>query len=515
MDFLKKLARNLFYGIFVLGFVWISAQLFLERQTNNLLTSVFDYFESDQGLENQLKVLRVVYPDVPQSLEPTFNDPVIRQRINNIYEPLLRTDRDLTMRPALALSWGLTNERTWDIKLRPKVVFHDGSTFDAQDVVASINRAKKFKGSQLANILASIDKVVIVDDLNIKIKTFEPDSLLLQRLSSVLIIPSEYENEKDLSPVGTGSYRFVSWDEKRTIKLEKFNDYWGPVAKFLEVDMLAEPNKNKRVGMFLKGDADFLAFVPFDAVSVVEDKGFKIVGMPSLEVQFLLFNMDSKSLNDVENRKIVSWAIDQGTLAESLGEYAHPVSQFVSNGVFGFNPDIPSHKYDIDKALSLVEESGLKGNTLTFHIPKGLTALGEHVRKQLSGIGVNVVVSYLDPEDFFASLNEKKADIYFLGFRADLGDSGDFLDALVHTGAEFNVANYSNENVDILIERSLKEMDHAVRIVDLQEAMRVLIVDDVLGVPLFEYETLFSFSDKLDFKPRVDGFIYFDELILK
>jgi hypothetical protein len=58
-------------------------------------------------------------------------------------------------------------------------------------------------------------------------------------------------------------------------------------------------------------------------------------------------------------------------------------------------------------------------------------------------------------------------------------------------------------------------MDVLGRRKDLQEAMKVLVVNDVLGVPLFEYESVYAYNDKLEINPRIDGIIYFDELIVK
>lgn len=515
MKFIKKTIWVTSYLIFILAFVWVSGQLFFEKQTNAFLASVTEYFLKEDISVEKITHLKVVYPDEPQTLEPTLTDPVVRQRINNIYEPLVRPDRDLTMRPALALSWGLLDDTTWDFRLRPDVTFHDGTPFTVSDVIASLNRAMNHESSQLVGLLASIESIQVVDGLRFRIITRHPDPLLLQRLASVLIIPAELEEEENFTPVGTGSYKFFNWDEGDKITLERFEDYWGDVSKFEKVDMFSRLNKTERVMMFANGYAHFLSFVPYDTVDFLEERNFEIVGIPSLEVQFLVFNMESPILDEVEKRRVISMAVDQTGFVDKLGGYAHPVNQFISNGVFGFNPRIEHHVYDLERAGLLAEELGLKGKTLTLHLPKGLTVLGEHMRQQLAEIDIYLLVSYLDPPDFLESITEGKADIYFLGFRASRGDSADFLDVVVHSDAEFNIANYSNPEVDLLIERSFLEMDPSLRIADLQEIMRIIVEDDVFGIPLFEYDTLYSFVDGIEFAPRIDGFIYFDELKLK
>lgn len=509
----KKIMKYAIYTAFAIIFVWVSSQLFFESETLKVLASVKGIF-AGEGMKDRIIDLGVVYPDEPLSLEPTSLNPSARQRLLNIYEPLVRPDRDLKMKPALALSWGLIDNLTWEFRLRPNVIFHDGTGFDAADVAVSFERAMTYSGSEISAALSSIKELEIIDDYTLRILTFKPDPLLLQRIATVLIIPSEYENEADFDPVGTGSYKFKAWDKNDKIVLERFSEYWGTEAKFAIVEMFSRVNKNERVGMFVNYEADLLAFVPFDAVTAIKERNFKITEIPSLEVQFLLFNMDSQYFSDKKNRELFSYAIDQKDLVAAVGGYARIVNQFVSNGIFGFNPDIQPHEYDLKKAEELAEETGLKGKTIQFHLSKGLDVLGEHVRQQLNGIGVNTIVSYLEADKLMESIVERKADIYFFGFKSDLGDSADFLGLMARSGADFNAGKYSNSVVDEMIDVSLLELDPIVRLENLREAMRIIVEDDIFGVPLFEYETLFSFSDKLDMEPRIDGFIYFDELNL-
>lgn len=513
---LKKLLVNVVYFVFILGFVWISGQLFFEEKTNQFFAYAKGQFFAEVPYTGpKIKNFRVVYPDEPASLEPTLADPVTRQRLINIYEPLVKADRDLKMRPALAVSWGLLDQYTWEFRLRPDVVFHDGSIFNADDVIASINRAKEYSGSELKDILASIEEVTKVDDLTLKVKTFKPDPLLLQRLSSVLVIPSENQKQDNFLSVGTASYSFASWNKGENIELERFENYWGKEARFEKVTLIPKINKFERVQMLIDGEANLLAFVPFDAAEFVKQQGFTIASIPSLEVQFLIFNFDSELLADVDARRAVSLAIDTDVLAQALGSYARPVNQFVSNGIFGFNPDIEDHEYDLEKAEILAKSSDLGGKTLKFHLAKGLDVLGEHVRTQLNEIGMSVIVSYLEPDKLWDSILNSEADLYFLGFKADLGDAGDFFDIVIHEDGSFNVANYFDKVVDELIDASQIEMDPEKRLLALQEIMRLIVSEDVIGVPLFEYETLYAFPDDLEMQPRIDGFLYFDELLPK
>jgi len=140
--------RSIFYISFMLVLVWVGAQLFFEKQVGKLIGRVDGLFHEEVDSSLNVNNLRIIFPTEPASLEPTLADPFSRQRLVNIFEPLVKADRNLKMRPALAVSWGMIDDLTWEFRLRPGVKFHDNSSLDVNDVIASINRASKFEGSE-------------------------------------------------------------------------------------------------------------------------------------------------------------------------------------------------------------------------------------------------------------------------------------------------------------------------------------------------------------------------------
>lgn len=495
---MKKLAQILnllMYAVIAAALAFVIYELFFVGEQEVFL-------EEEKFMEE----FSIVYPQEPISLEPTLTTPSTRQILINVYEPLLRFDADLNPEPALALYWGLIDDYTWEFKLRPDVVFHDGSLFDVEDVKFSIERAQSHELSQVADFLTSIDEFEVVDDLTFRVRTLEPDPLLLQRISTVLVVPSA--GVKEL-PIGTGPYQFSGE------MLEANDNYWGDAPQFAKVELLYEPDKNLRTAMLVNGDADFLAFVPFDGVEFVEDQGFDVVFVPTLEVQFLIFNHESEVFEDSRARQAVNLALDRLELVEELGGQAKAVNQFVSGGVFGSNPGIDANVYDFEKAVGIVQDLELEGSTLQIHLLQGLEVLGEYLRINFSELGMKPVISYVDFDGLMESMDAGKADLYFLAFKADLGDAMDFFDQIVVSDGEFNFFAYNNELVDQLIEAASTEMNIARRRDLLQSAMEVVVNEDILGVPLFEYEIAYGFNEKIQYLPRIDGLIYFDDLIIK
>ena len=120
-------------------------------------------------------------------------DPYARQETflltfnSNIYDPLIRRDKDLKLEPALATKWGQLDPTTWFFDIRPNVKFHDGSTLTADDVVFSLNRANG-PGSNVNGNFSSMKSIKKVDDYRVEVELLVPDPLLADKWSSISIM---------------------------------------------------------------------------------------------------------------------------------------------------------------------------------------------------------------------------------------------------------------------------------------------------------------------------------------
>lgn len=148
----------------------------------------------------------------------------------NIFDGLVNQDEKQHITPALAVSWKVINDTTWEFALRPGVKFHDGSDFTAKDVIASVKRvalASKNSPSAYTPYVNDIADVTEVNPLTVRIVTKAPTPLLLNNLSRVAILPARLEtvglqtlNEgKDV--IGTGPFKFVSWTPDDNVVLAR------------------------------------------------------------------------------------------------------------------------------------------------------------------------------------------------------------------------------------------------------------------------------------------------------
>ena len=523
---IKKIFKGGALVLFVLVLLLLGAQLFFGDQ----IMFLAKYFTGTPVSHSSAEKLTIAYALPVQSLEPTLFDPTSRSRLINVYEGLVRTDRNLKIVPAIAVSWGLVDPLHWDFTLRPHVKFHNGKEVTPDDIVASIDRARNYTDSQLKTFLNTITELKIIDASTLRITTKTPDPLLLNKLAVVFIFPKDYTNFD--SPVGTGPYEVVSWKSGGDMSLKRFSDYWGTEPFYAQVDLRTIPDKDERLAALKKDDVQLLADVPPSASCTVDNfqkelssctalPNITLKTVPSLQVNFLMLNVNQGLFKEKALRQALAYALDGQEFVKIADGYAQPIHQFVSSGVFGFNPDLKGFDFDMEKAKAASEpivSQSFEKLSVTLDYTTGDDVVVQYVQEQLKLLGIDVVLNPLSPDDFQKKLLAGNSEMYYLGWRSELGDASDFLESIIHSrdatglGGQFNGTNYVNKDVDALIDSSQQDLNQKSRLKSLQDAMKILVENDIVGIPLFETQTLFANQNTITFEPRVDGYIYAAEL---
>ncbi len=308
----SDLFRKILWGFYLFLVVGIGAQLFFEDQVNALFVRILP--ANILGKQTEVlsqKTLTIAFALTPDSFEPTLFNAVDRSRLVDIYEGLVKTDQNLKIQPALALTWGLIDQNTWEFKLRPGLKFHSGKALTAEDVVFSIQRAINYKDSQLKNLLNSISEIKIINDHTIHILTKQPDPLLLNKLAVTFVFPKDTDNFKN--PIGTGPYQFVS-NQNDLLTLQRFNDYWGEKPYFAKVLEKTIASRSQRQTLLENGSVQLLADVPPSSTDNLVSSKIQLTSIPSLEVNFLIFNLTDPFFANLEVRQALSHAFDPEVL---------------------------------------------------------------------------------------------------------------------------------------------------------------------------------------------------------
>jgi len=287
--------------------------------------------------------IRVAVGTTLNQLDPaktTIGDEYIY--VHLVFNGLTRIDRDLTVKPDLAVSWTASEDlKTWTFNLREGVKFHHGKTFDADDVLATMNRIlDPATGSRARANLSMIEKIEAPDPktvrftLNIPYAGF-PDIFGERQLR---ILAKDRIDAISKEPVGTGPFVFKSWSPGDRLELAKNPGYFEQgLPKLDAVTMRIIPEAAARLAALESGAIDILWNLPYEAVDKFKNHpNVRADGVATATWDGVILNNERAPFNDVRVRQALAATIDKDALVElalfGQGEPTH-------------SPIPPSHPY--------------------------------------------------------------------------------------------------------------------------------------------------------------------------
>jgi peptide/nickel transport system substrate-binding protein len=398
--------------------------------------------------------------------------------------------------PSLAECTPNEDASVWACKLREGVKFHDGTDFNADAVIFNFERWRftdhpyhfpsqvfeyyeaMWGGFDDDSIITEVKKI---DDFNIEFVLSSPMAPFLANLAMDMFAISspaaiKAAGEAYGTPsggcVGTGPYKFVSWQEGTEIVLVANEDYWGEPAKVKNVIVRVIPDDSARFLALQAGDIDALEqAVVEDLMTAEEDPNLQILTRPALNTSYVAFNFKILEFQDVRVREAVAHAIDkEGLISNFFGKYGTVATNFLPPLLLGHNSEIQDWTYDPELSKSLLADAGFPdglsevtvaedvmdadGNVLytagekiplrlyympvtRFYFPSP-KEVGEGMAANLNAAGFKVEL-YLEgdwPTYLGSRRNGTLMGLYMLGWGGDNGDPDNFLGYFFNSGAE-------------------------------------------------------------------------------
>lgn len=474
--------------------------------------------------------------------------------LSNIYEPLVRHDKDLKLEPSLATSWEQTSPTVWRFHLRSGVKWHDGSPFTADDVVFSLHRIQAATSAMRAP-MSMVKEVRKTGDLTVEFETQNTDPILPQEVTNFLIMSKAWcdahgadepvllgkaDNYAVHNAMGTGPYRLVSREPDRKTVVEKNPAWWDKPpgnADTVEFDVIA--SASTRVAALLSGEEDMIYTVPpQDIKRIAAAPGLSIIQHPELRTIYLGFDLtrdelassDIKGKNPFKDQRVrqaFSLAIDEDLIASKvmLG-LAHPTWLMWGPGVNGYDPKLDVRpKPDLAKAKQLMAEAGYPdGFKVAFDCPNDRYVMDEQIctaiSSMLARIGVKIDLLAQTKAKYFAKILAPKydTDFFLLGWTPATYDAHNALYSLLGTRAggrgEVNVSGYSNPALDDLIEKIGVETDQAKRNGLIDDAA-TLLQHDLPTVPLHQQVIVWAAKKSVEVAQPADNFFPYRYITVK
>ncbi|RNL82705.1 ABC transporter substrate-binding protein [Halostreptopolyspora alba] len=342
----------------------------------------------------------------PASLDFTTDDGVAIPEVllTNVYEGLVELDADGEVRPALAESWDVSDDRrTYTFQLQPDVTFSDGESFTAEDVKFSIERAQEEWTISVADVMDVVDSVTVDSPTEVTVELSQPSNAWLYAMTTrvgAMFSPTGVDN-LDTDPVGTGPYEVADWTRGDSITLQRRDDYWGERPAMETVEFRYFDDENALNNAMLTGDLDVISNVAA-AESLDQftgDDRYQVIeGTTNGEV-VLALNHDRDVFSDKRVRRAIAHAIDQEALLETVWSgHGELIGSMVPPTDPWYEDLSDVHPHDPERAEELLEEAGVTDLTLDFPVPNLPYAMdtAQVVQSDLAEVGITTEIEPLE-----------------------------------------------------------------------------------------------------------------------
>jgi len=426
----------------------------------------------------------------PPHLDPTAGAAAAIDEVvyANIFEGLTRIDRWGVVRPALAKLWRVSEDKkTYTFYLRKGVRFHNGSAFDASDVVFSLNRARGKSSTNAQKVLFKpIETVTRKGKYTVVVTLKQVTGSFLFNMGwgdAVMVDRASAATNKS-KPIGTGPFKFKRWVRGDRIEMVKNTDYWGKPVKLQKATIKIIPDPAAATAALLAGDVDAFANFPApEALKQLEnDPRLKIVIGNTEGETILSTNNQRGPFKKLKVRQALAYAINR--------------QEIIDGAMFGFGTPIGTHfaphhpayvdltakfAYNPQKAKQLLAEAGYpNGFKAVIKLPPTPYARrgGEIVASQLRKVGIRLEIIPVEWAQWLAQVFKKR------DYDLTIVSHTEPMDIGIYARKDYYFA-YDSPKFQALMKKLNETVDRDARHKIMGEAQRI-ISDDCVNGYLFQ-----------------------------
>ena len=451
-----------------------------------------------------------------------------------VYEGLVGYDWELKPTPSLAKSWEVAPDGlTITFHLQDGVFFHNGKPFTSADVQYSFMEVLKKVHPTAPVILAELTAIDTPDPMTAVFHLAHPAPYIMKALAArdlPIICKSVFEgtdpsqNPTANKPIGTGPFKFVSWERGQSIRLDRNEKYWKPGLPYLNrVVARFIPDAATRSAAMETGEAHFAGYSAVNYADLkrmkenpaldTTTKGYEMT--PALSV--LELNTHRPPLDKREVRQAIAYAIDRKFILDNvMFGYGQPATGSLSRlfktaGLYTDEVRDYAVADRLEIANKLLDGAGLprKEGGMRFGLHLEVNSFGEqwlrqaeYLKQALAQVGIDVTLRSEDTAtwlrraytDYDYDINEP-----FLSQGIDpvIGLNKQYLTSQIRKGVTFvNDTFYSNPEVDTLLNQGMREPDLVKRGAIYKKVQQIL-AEDVPLVPLIDVQYVSIFNKKL------------------
>jgi peptide/nickel transport system substrate-binding protein len=470
---------------------------------------------SPRGIPERLRILA---PYLPETIDPVADSRLVsRMVVVNVFEPLVRSGETGEPVPALAASWTNPGPDTWRFRLRAGARFSDGTPVTAEDVVRSVERARRPE-SVIAGNLAALREVRADGPGVVTMSAARGATAFLATLTSVLVAREAPPGSGGGGFLGSGPYEVTAFVPGKRIVMRAFGPRSRPGPRVEEAawEPFGPPEGARER---LASDPRTIVLDPArEAVEAARgDRRYAVTAAFNGALAYLAFGLAPRAdgaprpFADRRVREAVHRAVDVPALIAVLGPAGgYPATQVIPSGVFGHDGAIPFHGRDVPAARALLREAGAEGRRVVLDTTEMNARVARAIAAQLGEAGLAVEVRVL-PSSEFLSFIDGGSDLFLFSWVVG-PDAGEALRNFFHTrdaarqlGAR-NRTGFSSAEFDEVIAEALRIAEPSEKLPALQRAVRVLD-RELPWVPLYTIRSVRIHPAGLVLRNRIDSML--------
>ncbi len=383
-----------------------------------------------------------------------------------VYDTLIRLDAVGNVQPGLAASWSYSADQTeFTMKLRPGVVFHDGTKLTADVVKRNFERNIALGSRANAPMVESfrdVESVEAIGDDTVRLKLKRPSGqmeFVFAFVAGMMASPAAFENDgfgATFKPIGAGPYKVKSFDPNVTTTLVRFDRYWGGVGnRPAGFEHHYVPEGRARLNALRSGEAN-VALIEPRQIAEAKGAGLEVKINEKNSVWDIYLNVSRPTTANLAFRQALMHAIDREALADALTfGSGKPTVQILSSKSPVYDPALDKlFPFDQDKAKALLAEAGYKNGAdvtmLLLNTPE-YKQIAEALQAMLAEVGVRLTFDTVDVSQFTLFRRPPPRGDMMLARWGGRPDPAQAYAELAGTGGAYNPVGVASPEIDKLI----------------------------------------------------------------
>ncbi len=388
-----------------------------------------------------------------------------------IFDPLFTISEDYRLKPALATECTRLDDNTYIVKLRENVRWNDGSRFDVDDVVFTIDMLKKLGNETVYYYnVKKISEIEKIDNYTIRI-VIDEYTPYYEYNFIFPIMSSKYYNEenfmwadKNINPVGTGKFYISNTEQNRIVLKKNVSNWENNIIQLDTVTLKSYGSLGEVIDAFKTEEIDMFTTSNLDIEDYLNNNQYIEKNYINRNYYYLALNTNSNVLENIEVRQAINSGINKESIVNEIYDGKYKVSHFpLDFGSYAYDPSNAHMSFDENTAKNLLVDNGWEYSSrnwvkwvnnrylnleLTMIVKKNdrnAVKIANKIREQLERIGMIVEIDELSDGQYQDYINRRKYDLALVDSNYSYGPT------VQKYFKDDNISNYSDQEVDYLL----------------------------------------------------------------